>query len=128
MNLTIARLALRALTGQKRGLVLLALPVLLVALAGTLPNASENGFIAYLWALRLCRGERLECAPTPPENRPGWHVARNHRRLDGSVFVGADSIRPASGMPPRVPRMGSDKGPLPVHPRVYRYMSSISKR
>lgn len=36
MNLTIARLALRALTGQKRGLVLLALPVLLVALAGTL--------------------------------------------------------------------------------------------
>lgn len=36
MNLTISRLALRALTGQKRGLVLLALPLLLVALAGTI--------------------------------------------------------------------------------------------
>ncbi|MGO0575257.1 hypothetical protein [Ornithinimicrobium panacihumi] len=36
MNPTISRLALRALTGQRRGLVLIALPVLLVALAGTL--------------------------------------------------------------------------------------------
>ncbi|MDO5739437.1 MAG: ABC transporter permease [Ornithinimicrobium sp.] len=36
MNLTIARLALRALLGQKRVLVLIALPVLLVALAGLL--------------------------------------------------------------------------------------------
>lgn len=36
MNLTIARLALRALVGQRRGLVLLALPLLLVALAGAL--------------------------------------------------------------------------------------------
>lgn len=36
MNLTIARLALRALVGQKRGLVVLALPVLLIVLAGAL--------------------------------------------------------------------------------------------
>ncbi|MGD8150269.1 hypothetical protein [Ornithinimicrobium sp. Y1694] len=35
MNLTIARLALRALLGQKRGFVLLALPLVLVALAAT---------------------------------------------------------------------------------------------
>lgn len=34
MNLTISRLALRALVGQRRGLVLLALPLVLVALAG----------------------------------------------------------------------------------------------
>ena len=36
MNTTIARLALRALVGQKRGLVLIALPLLLVVLAGVL--------------------------------------------------------------------------------------------
>ena len=36
MNLTIMRLALQALVGQRRGLVILALPVLLVALAGVL--------------------------------------------------------------------------------------------
>lgn len=36
MNPTIARLALRALVGQRRGLVLLALPLLLVVLAGVL--------------------------------------------------------------------------------------------
>lgn len=35
MNPTISRLALRALVGQRRGLVLLALPLLLVALAAT---------------------------------------------------------------------------------------------
>lgn len=35
MNLTISRLALQALVGQRRGLVLLALPLLLTALAGT---------------------------------------------------------------------------------------------
>ena len=37
MNATIARLALKALVGQRRGLVLLALPVLLVVLAGATP-------------------------------------------------------------------------------------------
>ncbi|KUG56867.1 hypothetical protein AVL62_12110 [Serinicoccus chungangensis] len=36
MNLTIMRLALQALVGQRRGLVILTLPVLLVALAGVL--------------------------------------------------------------------------------------------
>ena len=36
MNTTIARLALRALLGQRRGLILVALPVLLVVLAGVL--------------------------------------------------------------------------------------------
>lgn len=36
MNTTIARLALRALVGQKRGLALIALPLLLVVLAGVL--------------------------------------------------------------------------------------------
>lgn len=35
MNPTISRLALRALVGQRRGLVLLALPLLLIALAAT---------------------------------------------------------------------------------------------
>ncbi|WP_131105579.1 ABC transporter permease subunit [Ornithinimicrobium sufpigmenti] len=46
MNATISRLALRALVGQRRGLVLLALPLLLVALAATvrmLTGAAVDG-------------------------------------------------------------------------------------
>lgn len=48
MNPTIMRLALKALVGQKRGLVILALPVLLVALAGVLRAVTGEAVSAEL--------------------------------------------------------------------------------